>query len=147
MTKKILRWVPEVILLCCIITTLLSKTGSGAASISIKLGYLAATGALVAILLTAATAQIKAKQFQPISYWTAVMVTIILGKMLLNYANWPLGVSHTVGAVLAGALLTTPLVVSLIQSRAIQAQDHGIHKHQSHLLTQAKRLASSELTS
>ena len=78
----VLSKVPEVTLLFWIIkiaATTLGETGGDSVSMSMNLGYLVGTGIFAAIFLVAVSAQIKAKQFHPVLYWTTIIATTTVG--------------------------------------------------------------------
>ena len=106
--------VPEVTLLFWIIkigATTLGETGGDAVSMSMHLGYLAATGIFAVIFLLAVGAQIAAKRFHPFLYWTTIIATTTVGTTLADFADRSLGIGYAGGAVLLFALLIVSLVV------------------------------------
>ena len=58
-----------------IAATTLGETAGDAVSMSMQLGYLAATTIFAAIFLLAVGAQITAKRFHPLVYWVTVVTT------------------------------------------------------------------------
>lgn len=106
--------VPEVVLLFWIIkvaATTLGETGGDAVSMSMHLGYLAGTGIFAAIFLAAVAAQIKAKQFHPILYWTTIIATTTVGTTLADFADRSLGIGYAGGATILLVLLLASLVL------------------------------------
>jgi len=104
--------VPEVTLAFWIIkiaATTLGETGGDAVSMSMNLGYLAATGIFAAIFLIAVATQIAAKRFHPFVYWTTIVATTTVGTTLADYADRSLGIGYTGGT----ALLFTSVLASL----------------------------------
>jgi uncharacterized membrane-anchored protein len=100
--------VPEVTFAFWIIkiaATTLGETGGDAVSMSMDLGYLAATGIFAAILLVAAGAQISAARFHPYLYWTTVVATTTVGTTLADFADRSLGIGYAGGASLLFVLL------------------------------------------
>ena len=74
--------VPEITLLFWIIkiaATTLGETGGDAVSMSLKLGYLAASGIFAVVFLIAVSAQIVSKRFNPVLYWTTIIATTTVG--------------------------------------------------------------------
>jgi uncharacterized membrane-anchored protein len=111
-TQQALSKVPEVTLLFWIIkiaATTLGETGGDAVSMSMNLGYLVGTGIFGVIFLLAVAAQIKARQFHPVLYWTTIIATTTVGTTLADYADRSLGIGYAGGS----ALLLTLLVASL----------------------------------
>jgi uncharacterized membrane-anchored protein len=106
--------VPEVTLhfwVIKILATTLGETGGDAVSMSMNLGYLAATGIFAAIFLLAVAAQIAARRFHPFLYWTTIIATTTVGTTLADYADRSLGIGYTGGASLLFALLLVSLAV------------------------------------
>ena len=99
--------VPEVTLLFWIVkiaATTLGETGGDAVSMSMQLGYLAATGIFAVIFLLAASAQIGAKRYHPWLYWTTIIATTTVGTTLADFADRSLGIGYAGGASLLFAL-------------------------------------------
>ena len=106
--------VPEVTLAFWIIkiaATTLGETGGDAVSMSMNLGYLAATGIFAAILLIAAAAQITATRFHPYLYWTTIIATTTVGTTLADFADRSLGIGYAGGASLLFVLLIASLAL------------------------------------
>lgn len=104
--------VPEVTLLFWIIkiaATTLGETGGDAVTMSMKLGYLVGTLIFAVIFLVAVAAQIKAKRFHPVLYWTTIIATTTVGTTLADFADRSLGIGYAGGS----AMLLTLLLASL----------------------------------
>ncbi len=106
--------VPEITLLFWIIkiaATTLGETGGDAVSMSLKLGYLAASGIFAVVFLLAVSAQIVSKHFNPVLYWTTIIATTTVGTTLADFATRSLGIGYPGGSILLFALLITSLGV------------------------------------
>lgn len=104
--------VPEVTLgfwLIKIAATTLGETGGDAVSMSLKLGYLAATGIFAAVFAVAVVTQIKSKRFNPFLYWVTVIATTTVGTMMADFADRTLGIGYAGGASVLLALLLSSL--------------------------------------
>jgi len=113
-TKSALIKVPEVTLLFWIIkiaATTLGEIGGDAVSMSMNLGYLIGTVIFAALFLAAVFAQIKAKTFQPILYWTTIIATTTVGTTLADFADRSLGIGYAGGSTLLIALLIGSLFI------------------------------------
>ncbi|WP_188698320.1 COG4705 family protein [Silvimonas amylolytica] len=113
-TQHPLVKVPEVTLLFWIIkiaATTLGETGGDAVSMSMNLGYLVGTAIFAVIFLVAVTAQIRAKQFRPMLYWTTIIATTTVGTTLADFADRSLGIGYAGGSSLLLALLLLSLFV------------------------------------
>ena len=106
--------VPQVTLLFWILkiaATTLGETGGDAASMSMNLGYLVATGIFAAIFLLAVGAQIAARRFRPFLYWTTIIATTTVGTTLADFADRSLGIGYAGGTSLLFALLLGSLAI------------------------------------
>jgi uncharacterized membrane-anchored protein len=111
--KEVLSKVPEVTLVFWIIkilATTIGETGGDAVSMSMNLGYLVGTEIFAAIFMVAVIAQISAKRFHPIIYWTTIIATTTVGTTLADFADRSLGIGYSGGT----AILFTLLVASLL---------------------------------
>lgn len=112
--EKYLSKVPEITLLFWIIkiaATTLGETGGDAVSMSMGLGYLTATGIFAVLFLGAVAAQIAAKRFNPLLYWTTIIATTTVGTTLADFADRSLGIGYAGGASILLVLLIGSLFV------------------------------------
>lgn len=113
-TEAVLAKVPQVTLLFWIVkifATTLGETGGDAVSMSMNLGYLAATGIFAAIFLLAVAAQIGAKRYHLALYWTTIIATTTVGTTLADFADRSLGIGYAGGSSILLALLLASLAV------------------------------------
>ena len=111
-TEAALSKVPELTLIFWIIkiaATTLGETGGDAVSMSMKLGYLMGTAIFAVIFLVAVAAQIKARRFHPLLYWTTIIATTTVGTTLADFADRSLGIGYAGGASLLLILLMASL--------------------------------------
>lgn len=94
-----------------IAATTLGETAGDAVSMSMKLGYLVGTAIFAAIFLVAVAAQIKAKRFHPVLYWTTIIATTTVGTTLADFADRSLGIGYAGGASLLFGLLMASLLI------------------------------------
>lgn len=112
--QQTLSKVPEVTLMFWMVkiaATTLGETGGDAVSMSMQLGYLAATGIFAVIFLLAVAAQIGAKRYQPWLYWTTIIATTTVGTTLADFADRSLGIGYAGGTSLLFALLMASLAI------------------------------------
>ncbi|MBN8766637.1 MAG: hypothetical protein J0I76_09945 [Thiobacillus sp.] len=112
--EQALSKVPEITLLFWIVkiaATTLGETGGDALSMSMKLGYLTATGILAVIFLVAVGTQIAAKRFHPAVYWTTIIATTMVGTTLADFADRSLGIGYAGGSTLLLALLIASFAI------------------------------------
>lgn len=113
-TTQVLSKVPEVTLIFWVIkvmATTLGETGGDAVSMSMNLGYLVGTVIFSIIFLTAVVAQIRAKRFHPLMYWTTIIATTTVGTTLADFTTRSLAIGYTGGSSLLLALLLASLAV------------------------------------
>jgi uncharacterized membrane-anchored protein len=113
-TERTVSKVPEITLLFWIIkiaATTLGETGGDAVSMSMKLGYLVATGLFAVVFLLAVTAQIRAERFHATLYWTTIVATTTVGTTLADFADRSLGIGYAGGSSLLLALLLSSLAL------------------------------------
>ena len=104
--------VPEVTLIFWIIkvlATTLGETGGDAVSMSMNLGYLVGTAIFGVVFIIAVLAQISAKRFHPVIYWTTIIATTTVGTTLADFADRSLGIGYAGGSAILLALLMASL--------------------------------------
>ena len=112
--QQVLSKVPEVTLVFWIIkilATSLGETGGDAVSMSMDLGYLVSTGIFAAIFVVAVIAQISAKKFKPLIYWTTIIATTTVGTTLADFADRSLGIGYAGGTTILFTLLMASLFI------------------------------------
>lgn len=121
--------VPELTLLFWvlkILATTLGETGGDALSMSLGLGYLLSTGIFAAVFFAAVTAQIAARKFHPLLYWTTIIATTTVGTTLADFADRSLGIGYPGGtalllALLAGSLLAWYLTLGSVAVASVSS--------------------------
>jgi uncharacterized membrane-anchored protein len=104
--------VPEVTLVFWIIkiaATTLGETAGDSVSMSMQLGYLAATGIFAIVLVIAVLAQIRSPRFHPWLYWATIVATTTVGTTLADFADRSLGIGYLGGSLLLLGLLLASL--------------------------------------
>jgi uncharacterized membrane-anchored protein len=125
--------VPEVTLSFWIImvaATTLGEAGGDAVSMSMGLGYLAATAIFAAIFLAAVAVQSRGRRFHPALYWATIIASTTVGTTLADFATRSLGIGYARGSVALLALVLVWLglwhrvlgTVSVTSVRAPQAE-------------------------
>jgi len=112
--QEVLSKVPEVTLVFWIIkilATTLGETGGDAVSMSMNLGYLVGTEIFAALFMVAVIAQISAKKFHPIIYWTTIIATTTVGTTLADFADRSLGIGYSGGTAILFTLLMASLLI------------------------------------
>jgi len=112
--ENMLSKVPEVTLIFWIIkilATTLGETGGDAVTMSMNLGYLVGTGIFSVIFMVAVVAQISARKFHPLLYWTTIIATTTVGTTLADFADRSLGIGYAGGSSVLFILLMASLFV------------------------------------
>lgn len=112
--ERVLTKVPEITLVFWIIkiaATTLGETGGDMVSMSMNLGYLAASGIFLALFLALVGVQIAAKRFHPVLYWATIVATTTLGTTLADFATRSLGIGYAGGSALLLILLLSSLTL------------------------------------
>src|SRR5882672_6897398 len=91
--------------------TTLGETGGDAVSMSMQLGYLIGTGIFATLFVATVSAQIAAKHFHPLLYWTTILASTTVGTTLADFADRSLGIGYAGGASLLLALLLGSLLL------------------------------------
>ena len=112
--ENLLSKVPEVTLtfwIIKILATTLGETGGDAVTMSMNLGYLVGTGIFSVIFMVAVVAQISARKFHPLLYWTTIIATTTVGTTLADFADRSLGIGYAGGSSVLFILLMASLFV------------------------------------
>jgi len=78
---------------------------------SMHLGYLTGTAIFAVVFLLAVSAQIRARTFQPLLYWTTIIATTTVGTTLADFADRSLGIGYAGGTLLLSAALVGSLLL------------------------------------
>ena len=124
-TEEALSKVPEVTLVFWIIkiaATTLGETGGDAVSMSMNLGYPAATAIFAVVFLSVAAFQIKARRFHPLLYWMTIIATTTVGTTLADLADRSLGIGYAGGSSILFILLMASLATWYLSLGSISVQ-------------------------
>lgn len=94
-----------------ILATTLGETGGDAVSMSMNLGYLAATGIFATLFLVFVAAQVRAKQYHPALYWATIIASTTVGTTMADFFDRSLGIGYAGGSSILLALLLGSLWV------------------------------------
>ena len=101
--------VPEVTLgfwIIKILATTLGETGGDEVSMSLNLGYAVSSFIFIGIFIVAVSAQVRARTFHPLLYWTVIVATTTAGTTIADFCDRSLGIGYPGGtAILFGLLL------------------------------------------
>lgn len=94
-----------------IAATTLGETGGDAVSMSMHLGYLIGTAIFAVLFAIAVTAQVSARRYHPLLYWTTIIATTTVGTTMADFADRSLGIGYAGGSALLLLLLLTSLFI------------------------------------
>src|SRR5215469_6107333 len=92
--------VPEVTFIFWIVkiaATTLGETGGDTVTMTLDWGYLAGSALFLAALVILVVAQIMARSFQPILYWSTIIASTTFGTTMADFADRSLGIGYTGG--------------------------------------------------
>ncbi len=95
--------VPEVTLafwVIKILATTLGETGGDTVTMTLDWGYLAGTALFLGLLIVLIAAQIRAKAFHPLLYWSTIVASTTFGTTMADFADRSLGIGYTGGSAL-----------------------------------------------
>jgi uncharacterized membrane-anchored protein len=94
-----------------IAATTLGETAGDAVSMSMNLGYAVSSIIFIGIFAAAVAAQISARSFHPLLYWTVIIATTTAGTTMADFADRSLGIGYAGGASILFVLLMASLYV------------------------------------
>ena len=106
-----------------ILATTLGETGGDTLSMTMNLGYLAATGIFAVLLIALVTAQVAARRFHPLLYWATIIASTTAGTTMADFATRSLGIGYTGGSLLLLALVLASLAAWRAVMGRIDADD------------------------
>ena len=104
--------VPEVTLVFWIIkiaATTLGETGGDTVTMTLDWGYLAGSILFLAALVVLVAAQIMARTFRPLLYWSTIVASTTFGTTMADFADRSLGIGYTGGSALLALCLFATL--------------------------------------
>ncbi len=114
MTDKVLSKVPAVTLtfwIIKILATTLGETGGDTVSMTMNLGYLAATAIFLTTLVVLVVLQILARKFHPFLYWLTIIASTTAGTTMADFADRSLGIGYPGGSTLLFVLVMASLAI------------------------------------
>src|SRR6185312_571886 len=102
-SQAVLSKVPAVTLgfwIIKILATTLGETGGDTVTMTMNLGYLIGTAIFLTALVVLVIAQIAAKKFHPLLYWTTIIASTTAGTTMADFADRSLGIGYMGGTTL-----------------------------------------------
>lgn len=106
-----------------VLATTLGETGGDTLSMTMNLGYLAATGIFAVLLLGLVAAQVSAHRFQSLLYWSTIIASTTAGTTIADYATRSFGIGYEGGSLLLLALVAASLAAWRLTLGRIDADD------------------------
>lgn len=106
-----------------ICATTVGETGGDAVSMTLKLGYAAATLIVLGFFAVTLTAQIMTRRYHPWSYWLVVVATTTIGTTSSDYIDRTLHLGYMVSSAGLSVLVIAVLITWKLTSGKIAA-DH-----------------------
>ena len=125
---------PEVTLVFWIIkiaATTLGETAGDTVSMTMNLGYLAATGIFMAALIVLVAGHIAAPRFNRYLYWATIIASTTAGTTLADFADRSLGIGYTGGSLLLLACVLGSLGVWYASLGSVAV--HTVHSRRAEL--------------
>lgn len=110
--ERALSKVPEVTLgfwIIKILATTLGETGGDTVTMTLAWGYSAGTVLFALVLVGLVVAQVMAKRFHPVLYWSTIVASTTFGTTMADFADRSLGIGYTGGSTLLLACLAAVL--------------------------------------
>jgi len=109
-----LNKVPQITLafwLMKICATTLGETGGDLLSMTLNVGYAMSSLILISIFLVTLAAQLAARAYHPLLYWTVILSTSTAGTTMSDYMDRTLGLGYLAGTSILVTILVTVLAV------------------------------------
>jgi uncharacterized membrane-anchored protein len=102
-----------------IIATTLGETGGDAVSMTLNWGYALSSAMFIGIFATAVAAQVAARRFHPLLYWTVIIATTTAGTTMADFADRSLGIGYPGGSLILFVCLMASLCIWYRQAGSI----------------------------
>ena len=93
-----------------ILATTLGETGGDALSMTLDLGYAVSSIIFIALFVVAVWAQVRARRFHPLLYWSVIVATTTAGTTMADFADRSLGIGYVGGSSLLFVLVLLVLL-------------------------------------
>ncbi|WP_420457803.1 hypothetical protein [Neolewinella sp.] len=94
-----------------ICTTTLGETAGDLLSMTLRVGYGLSSLILIGAFLITLVAQLRARVYHPILYWSVILTTSTAGTTISDYMDRSLGLGYATGALILVVLLLTSLAI------------------------------------
>ena len=94
-----------------ICATTLGETAGDLLSMTLGVGYGISSLLLIGAFLISLVAQLRARAYHPVLYWSVILTTSTAGTTVSDYMDRTLGLGYATGALILAGLLLTSLAV------------------------------------
>ena len=94
-----------------IAATTLGETAGDLFSMTMNVGYLVSSLALVGIFIVLLIGQLSTKKYHPFLYWSVILATSTAGTTMSDFMDRSLGLGYTRGSIILVSLLIAILIV------------------------------------
>lgn len=113
----ILFWVMK------ICATTLGETAGDLLSMTLNVGYAAASVILFTVFLASLAGQLRSTAYHPVLYWTVILTTSTAGTTMSDFIDRTLGIGYASGSALLIGLLLTTLFFWLKSEKSLSVAD------------------------
>lgn len=124
LTHEVLSKAPQATLMFWLVkicATTVGETGGDAVSMTLKLGYLAATLIFLGFFAVTLAAQVGARRYHPVIYWLVVVATTTVGTTTSDFIDRTLHLGYVKSSAMLFALVIVVLVAWRLASGKIAA--------------------------
>ena len=106
-----------------ICATTLGETAGDLLSMTINAGYAVSSLILIGLFLVSVTAQLSAKKFHPLLYWTVILSTSTAGTTTSDYLDRTLGLGYAKGSLILVSCLLAVLALWRFSEKSLSVAD------------------------
>ncbi len=126
-----------------ICATTLGETAGDLLSMTMNVGYAVSSLILISIFLGSLVAQLRAKAFHPVLFWTVVLTTSTAGTTMSDYMDRSLGLGYAMGTSILVTALVAVLAVWRWSEKSLSV--NHIHSRKAEMFYWAAILVSNTL--
>lgn len=93
-----------------ICATTVGETGGDLLSMTLDVGYAASSAILLTLFAAALAAQLRARAFHPVTYWTVILATSTAGTTLSDFMDRSLELGYAAGSAILAGILAAVLI-------------------------------------
>src|ERR1035437_3418512 len=106
-----------------ICATTLGETAGDLLSMTMKVGYAVSSVILISLFLISVVAQLKSTKFNPVLYWTVILMTSTAGTTMSDFMDRTLGLGYMKGSLILVACLLVVLAAWRISEKTLSVSN------------------------